>query len=50
MGPPAGSRERRRRPEPRKPDVSEISLSDREWELTFGKLPRRERDEGDGGA
>lgn len=50
MGPQTGSRERRNRPEPRKPEVSEIALSDREWALAFGKLPRRNRDEGDGSA
>lgn len=37
VGPRFGERERRRRPDPRKPEVEEIALSDAEWERAFGK-------------
>ncbi|OYD54687.1 hypothetical protein CGK74_07875 [Thauera propionica] len=35
-GPPSGIGERRKRPEPRLPEVSELALSDEEWQAMFG--------------
>ncbi|WP_157354007.1 MULTISPECIES: hypothetical protein [Thauera] len=35
-GPPNGIGERRKRPEPRLPEVSELALSDDEWQSMFG--------------
>ncbi|MBN8441897.1 MAG: hypothetical protein J0M28_09410 [Thauera sp.] len=48
LGPAAGTAERRRRPDPRKPEVAELQLSDHEWELTFGRLRRQSAREPDG--
>jgi hypothetical protein len=37
-GPPPGRRDQRHHPEPRKPEVVEVSLSETEWEVAFGSL------------